>query len=245
MHSAKCDPLPTGFRPGRLVIVGSGIKGISQLTLEAVVHIEEADKVFYCISDPATELSIKHHNKCSIDLYVPYDDDKPRHRTYVQMAEVILREVRKGYNVVGVFYGHPGVFVNPAHRAIDIAASEVYEATILPGVSAEDCLFADSGIDPSNPGCQTLEVTNFLVTNQPLATHCHVILFQVGAIGESGFNFNGFKNTQFPFLVQRLIKDYGDEHKIIHYVAPQFALLPLQSKDTSSGTSKMRKLPNV
>ncbi|CAH0055790.1 unnamed protein product [Clonostachys solani] len=212
-------PASHGFRPGRLVIVGSGIKSISQFTLEAISEIESADMVFYCVADPATELFIESHSKKSRDLYDLYDDRKQRNRTYTQMAEVILREVRKGFTIVGVFYGHPGVFVNPAHRAISIARNEGFEATMLPGVSAEDCLFADLGIDPCRPGCQTLEATNLLLRNRPLSTDCNVILFQVGSVGDLGFNFSGFKNTKFQELVKLLLRTYGVNHPVVHYVA--------------------------
>src|SRR2546423_1420550 len=118
-------PPPVGRRPGKLVIVGSGIKSISQFTLEAVAHIQQADKVFYCVADP------------------------------------------------------------------------------------------------SRPGCQTLEATDVLLRNRPIATDCHVVMFQVGAVGDLGFNFKGFKNTKFKTLVDRLIQDYGKDHPVVHYIASQ------------------------
>lgn len=42
---------------GSLVVVGSGIMCVSQFTIEALCHIKNADKVFYLVSDPATEVS--------------------------------------------------------------------------------------------------------------------------------------------------------------------------------------------
>ena len=221
--AGRRKPTGLGVRPGRLVIVGSGIKSMSQFTLEALSHIEQADKVFYCVADPATDTFIEKHAKEAVDLYDLYDDGKPRHQTYTQMAEKMLREVRQGFYVVGCFYGHPGVFVNPSHRAIAIAANEGFSAVMLPGVSAEDCLFADLLVDPSRPGCQTLEATDLLLRERPVATHCHVVLFQVGAVGDLGFNFKGFKNTKFSVLVKRLLDIYGPEHPVVHYVASQLS----------------------
>ena len=43
-------------KPGRLVIIGSGIKAIGQFTLEAVAHLRDADRIYFCVADPATEL---------------------------------------------------------------------------------------------------------------------------------------------------------------------------------------------
>lgn len=105
----------------------------------------------------------------------------------------MLRHVRRGENVVGVFYGHPGVFVSPSHRTIAIARDEGYAAKMLPGISAEDCLYADLGIDPSSAGCVTYEASDLLLSNRSLVPSSHLILYQVGVIGVTDFNYNGFK----------------------------------------------------
>jgi hypothetical protein len=34
---------------------------------------------------------------------------------------------------------------------------------MLPAVSAEDCLFADLGVDPGAAGCQSHEAADFLI----------------------------------------------------------------------------------
>ena len=84
-------------KPGQLTILGSGISSIGQLTLQAVAHIEQADIVFYVLSDPATEAFIKQKNSNCVDLYPFYDNGKVRTDTYVQMSEV-------GYYVSLVVY---------------------------------------------------------------------------------------------------------------------------------------------
>ncbi|WP_181885659.1 SAM-dependent methyltransferase [Trinickia dinghuensis] len=221
--AAEDAPGESTSSSGRLVIVGSGIRTLGQMTFEALGHIEAADEVFYAVADPLVEAFIERHARCASDLCMLYDEDKPRMDTYVQMAEVIMRAVRRGRYVVGVFYGHPGVFVTPSHRAMAIARQEGYRAEMLAGVSAEDNLFADIGFDPSHPGCQTLEATEMLRHGRPLLTDLHVVLFQVGAVGDQVFNFNGFRNPGFQTLIDRLIAEYGEEHDVYHYVASMYA----------------------
>jgi hypothetical protein len=104
----------------------------------------------------------------------------------------MLMHLRNGENVVGVFYGHPGVFVSPSHRTIDIARDEGYTVKMLPGISAEDCLFADLGIDSSTPGCLAYEATDMLLCKKPLIPSSHMVLYQVGCVGVADFNFKGF-----------------------------------------------------
>jgi len=120
---------------GSLVIVGHGIKGPVQLTAEAVSHIQNADEVFFLACDPLTEQWIRSNNPNSHDLHTWYDNSRPRIDTYAMMTLDMVEEVKKGKDVVGVFYGHPGVFVNPGHNAVAEARRLGYYAEMLPGVS--------------------------------------------------------------------------------------------------------------
>ncbi|THU83556.1 tetrapyrrole methylase [Dendrothele bispora CBS 962.96] len=232
----------TQTKPGSLIVVGTGIESIGQMTLQALSYIEAASKVFYCVIDPATEAFILTKNKNCVDLYQYYDNGKSRMDTYTQMAELMLKEVRNGLDVVGVFYGHPGVFVNPSHRALAIARSEGYQARMLPGVSAEDCLFADLCIDPSNPGCLTYEASDFLIRERPVNVHSHLILFQVGCVGIADFNFSGFDNSKFTILVDRLEQEYGPDHTVVHYIA---AMMPHQDPVTDKFTIGQLREPEI
>lgn len=211
-----------GRRPGTLVIIGSGIRAISQFTFEAEAYIDWADAVFYCVADPATDQWIRNKKKDATDLYTLYDNGKHREITYIQMAERMLEPLRQGFNVVGIFYGHPGIFVSPSHRAIAIARQEGHDAFMLPAVSAIDCLSADLGVDPSRGGCQIVEATDLLLRRRPLLVDSHVILLQVGSVADAGFNFSGFPNDHLPSLVRYLQDAYEEHYEIIHYVASQF-----------------------
>lgn len=114
-----------------------------------------------------------------------------------------MREVRNGVQVVCVYYGHPGVFAHPTRRAIAIATSEGYVARMLPGISAEDSLFADLLVNPSFPGSQTVDASDLVYRARPLATSCHVIIFQAAVFGRWKNNFTAFEVGSLP-LVQTL-----------------------------------------
>ena len=86
-----------------------------------------------------------------------YGERKSRMKTYREMVHAMLTEVRAGKNVCVAFYGHPGVFAWAPHEAIRIARKEGYFAHMEPGISSEDCLYADLGIDPATFGCQHYE----------------------------------------------------------------------------------------
>ncbi|QJE73391.1 hypothetical protein HHL28_10060 [Aerophototrophica crusticola] len=215
-------PVAAGTRLGSLTVVGTGIRAVSHLTQEAIGHIRDADAVFYSVPDGITAAYIRDLNPNATNLSVLYGEDKRRSVTYVQMAEVILRAVRQGKTVVAVFYGHPGYFVNPARRALTIARKEGHATAMLPGISSTDCLFADLRIDPSFQGCQILEATDYLLRDRPLVTSGHVVLLQVGSVGDAYFSYGGFKNSKRAVLFERLIETYGPDHPCVHYVGATF-----------------------
>lgn len=80
----------------------------------------------YCVADPVTEVYIleMRPDAHALNLRVFYAEDKRRYDTYAQMSEALLYYARQGLLTVGVFYGHPGVFVQPSHRAIAIATKQ-------------------------------------------------------------------------------------------------------------------------
>ncbi|KAG9127792.1 hypothetical protein FRC07_009179 [Ceratobasidium sp. 392] len=213
--------------PGWLMIIGSGITSVSQLTLQAIQCIEQADIVLYAVPDAISEAFIQSKSSTTYDLSVLYDERKPRTETYVQMAELMLRHVRNGKFVVGAFYGHPGVCALPTHRAIALARNEGYVATMLPAISSHDSLYADLGINPATSGCLLYEATDMLVYERPIVTSSHLILLQVGTVGVVDCQFDSSR-VGFQLLLDYLEAQYGADHQITHYIAAVYpGVLPL------------------
>jgi hypothetical protein len=210
-----------GSKPGTLTIIGTGIESIG-IAVGDKKLIEAADKVLYCVADPATIVWLQRLRPDALDLYVLYGENKVRYTTYMQMTEAQLYWVRKGLNVVVVFYGHPGIFVLSTHRAIKLARREGYKAVMKAGVSALDTLCADLGVDPCHPGMQTHEATDCLLRQRKIDPSLHVVLWQVGLIGELGYRRQGYLNTRFSYFIAWLQKIYGDDYEITHYIGSRY-----------------------
>ncbi len=211
--------------PGTLTVIGSGIESVGFVVGDEAL-IRDADRVFFCVADPATVVWIKTLRPDALDLYVLYDDHKVRYLTYMQMAEAMLHPVRAGQRVTAIFYGHPGIFVLASHRAVLIARREGHRATLRPGISALDCLCADLGIDPAHPGLQTHEATDLLLRRRRPDTGLHVVLWQVGLIGELGFRRRGYLNRNFSVLIDYLQGFYGADYPVVNYVASRYPGIP-------------------
>lgn len=205
-------------RVGSLRVVGTGIELAAQCTIEARGVIEAADVVFTVV-DGFTLHWLQKLNDDVRPLGDLYGGGRTRRETYEAMAETILASVREGDDVCAVFYGHPGVFVDPGHAAIRVATAEGFDARMLPGVSAEDCLFADLGFDPGRVGCQSYEATDFLINNRLFDPTAVLILWQIAVVGDTTLLQFESDPERLAILAQVLTETYPPDHVVTIYEA--------------------------
>jgi uncharacterized protein YabN with tetrapyrrole methylase and pyrophosphatase domain len=161
---------------GSLVCVGIGMTLGSHLTPLSRSYIEKSDVVFAATSDGIIEMWLAKLHPDVRSFQPLYQEGKSRMETYRQMVEAMLTEVRAGKRVCGAFYGHPGVFAWPPHKAVELARQEGYRAHMEPGISAEDCLYADLGIDPGKVGCQHFEASQLMLYRRVIDTAGYLVL---------------------------------------------------------------------
>jgi hypothetical protein len=207
-------------KPGSLACVGLGMMLGAHLGARARSHIERADVVFVAASDAIVEWWVQQMRPDARSLQPYYAEGKSRYRTYREMVAAMLAEVRAGYRVCGAFYGHPGVFAKVPHDAITQARAEGFEATMEPGVSAEDCLYADLGIDPGRVGCQHHEASQLLFYRRRIDPSAYLVLWQVGLVGDRSCSRFATGPAHRQLLVERLLQDYPAGHEAIVYEAP-------------------------
>jgi uncharacterized protein YabN with tetrapyrrole methylase and pyrophosphatase domain len=209
-------------RSGSLTIVGTGIRA-QHLTPEALAEIRAADELHYLASEPhlAAWLETLHERAASLQHH--YVAGRDRAAAYEGMVEAMLRPAREGRRVAAAFYGHPGVFVTPSHEACARARAEGIPARMLPAISAEDCLFADLGIDPGRTGCQSYDASHFLRRRPPLDTGAHVLLWQIGVVGERRAVKESHR-TGLALLTETLLEQYPPEHVVTVYEASPYAV---------------------
>jgi uncharacterized protein YabN with tetrapyrrole methylase and pyrophosphatase domain len=211
-------------RSGSLVCVGLGMTLGSHLSPLAKSYIENSDVVFAGVSDGVIELWLAQMHSDVRSLQPYYQEGTSRRITYQKMVEAMLTPVRAGKKVCGAFYGHPGVFAGPPHKAIEVARKEGYPAHMEPGISAEDCLYADLGIDPGKVGCQHYEASQLMFFRRQLDTSAYLVLWQVGIAGDQSLARFSTGAAYRQVLVDLLARDYPLEHEVIIY---KVATLPI------------------
>ncbi len=217
---------------GSLTIVGLGIKFIGHMTTETKGWLDYADKILYAAGDTIYIKWIQE-NYPEAEPFVYYYKDRPRIDAYNKWVEQMLEPMREGKKVCAIFYGHPGVFVYASREAIRLSRERGYEAHMLPGISADACLYADLVVDPAEFGCQHYNATDFLLKKRKWDTRSSLILWQISLIGEDGYekgkcNYHGIK-----VLSDYLTEYYGPDHEVIIYQAAQFSIVePIINKLT-------------
>jgi len=212
-------------RRGSLSCVGLGMTLGSHLTPLARSHIEQADVVFAALSDAIAEEWLKRMHPDVRSLQPNYAEGKPRIKTYREWVALMMAELRAGKRVCGVFYGHPGIFAWSPHKVIEQARAEGYEAHMEPGISAEDCLYADLGIDPGTYGCQHFEASQLMYWERRIDPAGYLVLWQVGIIGNRSVGRFDIGPAYRALLVERLGQDYPSDHEVIIY---RGATLPIE-----------------
>lgn len=208
---------------GRLSVIGTGIRPGGQMTIEARNVVAAAGRVLAVVDGLTLEI-LTRLNPVTESLQACYARGRQRDDSYAEMVERILAPLNDGQHVCAVFYGHPGVFVWPSHEAIRRARAAGHRATMYPAVSAEDCLFADLGVDPAVSGCQSYEATDFLLYARRIDATAALILWQPAALGD--FTRSTFETDPrwVRALADVLRRDYSADHPVTVYEAATYPL---------------------
>ena len=209
-----------GSTAGSLTVVGTGFQVAGQVTPEALASIEQADRLLFLVAEPATRRWLETRHPRAQSLQDAFWEGRQRPEAYAEVVERILEPVRAGERVCAAFYGHPGVFVHPSHEAVRRARQEGMAAAMLPGISAEDCLFAELEVDPALHGCQSFEATDFLVRHRHADPAAALVLWQIGALGVTTYSTQPLWNAGgLALLVRELRRTYPATHPVIVYEA--------------------------
>jgi uncharacterized protein YabN with tetrapyrrole methylase and pyrophosphatase domain len=208
---------------GSLTIAGTGIRLVGQVTLETLDHIKRADRLLYLAGDQATARWLQQINPSAESLSDCYAEGRPRERSYERMTERILQPLREGHRVSAIFYGHPGVGVDPAHAAIKRAREEGYSARMLAGISAEACLIAELEVDPLAQGWQSHEAWAFVVRRPVFDDRCPLVLWQIGLVFQASIDFSGAPDRRGLRALTKLLRlHYPASHQVVLYDASPF-----------------------
>lgn len=151
-----------------------------------------------------------------VDLGWHYRAGVDRLRTYSAMAADVLDGAVTGGPVALAVYGHPLVLSVPCSIVRRMGPGMGLRVTVLPAVSALDCLSAELGVDLVAMGLQTHEATDLLLYDRPILPQLATVLWQVGAL-ETRLHSPGLRSRpeRFGRLTGHLLRFYPPEHPVV------------------------------
>lgn len=205
------------------MVVGCGIQLGRHIGQRACSEIMAADQLFVLADALAFEW-IADQRADVVDLTRCYGEHRDRRDSYREMIDLMVGPVLAGRRVCAVFYGHPGVFAQVPHAAIERVRAAGCRARMEPGISAEACLYADLGLDPGDRGVQSIEATRFLAYRHALDPTSLVLIWQVALAGNLACV--GFEPDprRLGLLVEKLTRCYRPETPAILYEAAQLPI---------------------
>jgi hypothetical protein len=105
-----------------------------------------------------------------------------------------------------------------------MARAEGFRASLLPAVSALDCLFADLEIDLGTHGCQSYDATDFVNRHRTTDPSVPLVLWGLDCAGDSTCVGPNIKTLE--ALRDRLQTLYGSTHVAVGYRAPVYPGCP-------------------
>lgn len=194
-----------------LYIIGTGITGLRQLTLEARDTLTRCRKVFHLTSVHEELEAICSDVENNSKMY--WTGERQR-VVYERIVDKIMTEVEKGPGVANVIYGHPLFFDDINMGLIKLARETNLSYEVIPGVSCLDTLSVDLEIDYGD-GVQVFEVQDMVYRDHALNPRIHAIILQIGQFG-SNLTIPKVPQTQgrFARLEQHLLKYYPSDHVV-------------------------------
>jgi uncharacterized protein YabN with tetrapyrrole methylase and pyrophosphatase domain len=217
-----------------IYLVGLGLRR-DQITAQAKSAMRSSKKVFYISHAPDVAPLLKNFCPEAIDL-VPsaYSEIQDRFHTYKEIAATIIAAAMAEPPVTFALYGHPLVLSQPSSLILGLASDLQIRVSILPGISAMDCVFADLGIDPLQHGIQMHEATDLLLYQRPLVPDMATLIWQVGHVETRLHTNRSSRPERLTRLQEYLIKYYEPSHMIFAVASsvspeqgPQISQMPL------------------
>src|SRR5471032_755910 len=128
-----------------LYVLGSGIHGTVQLSLETVQALKTCKRVYVLHDDTLVLEDIKQYCRETVDLFSMYKDETEKRREiYLAIAERIVNDLSDtGGPMAFLVHGHPLFLVSASEYLIHLARSKGFSARAVPAVSSFDTLLCD------------------------------------------------------------------------------------------------------
>jgi len=201
----------------KLSIVGLGIRGTQQLSLEGVKSIQAAKKVCYLPATPreleATLKDLGVHG--AEDLISLYQDGDQDNTNYERIFSKVVKDCQDFGHVALLVPGHPRVGVTLVQWFETRQEALGLELDVLPGISSFATMINDLKRDPLERGSVMVDANRMLLFEQHLETSMDYYIYHVCSVGTTRVHLSdASRDNRWEILQAHLLKFYPKSHTV-------------------------------
>ena len=195
-------------------VIGFGIKGFSQLTLEAVEELKQAKKILYLgRRDSYFDKIGLESTESLLSLYKNGASDV---ENYDRIFSKILKDAEIYGDIAMLYPGHPRVGVTVLQWLTKIAGEGRIQLRVLPGISSFDTMMNDLARDPLEKGSIIMDANRLILFNHTLDPALDLYIYHVCSVGTRHTNFkDASKDNQIKYLREHLLHFYPSTWEVI------------------------------
>lgn len=194
-----------------IYLLGTGIKGGLQLTVETIQALRASKRVFVLHADSAVLEHIYQYCPEVEDLAPLYEGHSIRDDVYREISRRLVDAASETQPVAFLVHGHPLFLVSATEYTMELAESKGLRVSVLPAVSSFDTLLCDLGIDYGY-GVQLYDTSTMLQAGWKPNPQVPLLLFQLAStLNRAVIKHDPDRQTLGP-IMELLEPIYGSEH---------------------------------
>ncbi|NDL00807.1 hypothetical protein [Photorhabdus bodei] len=197
----------------RIRVVGTGIKGIKHLTLDAIDNFFASKKTLLFFPQKELVAYFKEHNLHSEDITNLYVNGNQDMSNYTVIVTRIFDEVAVYDDIAFCLPGHPRFGVTLIKLLKERAHSVDTELTISLGLSSFDTMLDDTELDPLEHGTSIVDANLLILLDYNIEPSLNYFLYHICSVGTTRtFIKDPTQQNAIHYLKAKLLKHYPKEH---------------------------------
>ncbi|WP_035833511.1 SAM-dependent methyltransferase [Jonesia quinghaiensis] len=209
----------------KLYLLGTGIRGLLQITQETQQALSISDKIYVLHSDLGVIRNLEETFDAEVvDLEYIYRGVKTRNDAYKQIAQLIVGATSEATTVSFVVHGHPLFLVSASEYIYGLAERKSITVHALPSVTSLDTIMCDLQLDLGY-ALQIYDTTTLLRRNHQLDNRAEALFFQLtSTLNPNVIDQLGSDDTLAEFR-EYLLRFYPHDHpvKVVYSAATAFS----------------------
>lgn len=215
---SRAENLIDAGRSAGIYVVGLGIREFAEASLECLLILSRADKVFVLAEDEITLELILSINSSSEDIFRFYEPGKSQAQVYEDIADYILSNYDNN-RVVFATYGNPFFLNKISTNIYNKAVALGFPIYTYSALSSIDAILNILLIEVQEDGLQCYMAGHIVRKRPDIDTTVPLLIFQLGSIEEQTIDLGGSLSTNAMDRLKHLLQGMYSKEELWAFVS--------------------------